>query len=214
MGSLTLDSVTYKAALKDVSLFVEAGETAAVVVDRKTDRDALLRIAAQADIPDAGKVTVQGRLVFAQRDWPLMGGSDVLDQLSLPLHAIGYTVPQAHAAAMQALGRWDLEDWAGRELCELEDHELARLSLIRAVISKPDVLLVDDPAIGLATGMFTETVRTLLKFAALEGAAVLMVCSETGPMVGVRGLYSLNDGTLLGSRPSPAQVIDWPRALA
>lgn len=212
MGSLTFESVTYKTALKNVSLGVDAGETAAVRVPRKTDRDALLRIAASMLGPDSGLVRVEGRLVFAQRYWSLMGGPDVLDQLALPLLALGYTVIRSREIALEALVQWGLEDWSGRELGELEEHELAQLSLIRAVVSKPDVLLVDNPTAGFA-GLLTEPVKALLKMAAAQGAAVLVATSEIDPMVGVRSLYSLTLGELRGNRPEPADVVELPRAI-
>ncbi len=207
MGSLTFEKVTYKHALQDVSFVVGRGETAAVRVPRKTDRDALIRVAAGIYEPEHGTVRTDGRLVLAQRAWPAMGGPGVIDQLILPL-LTERTGAKARAIALAVLFEWGLEDWAACEINELEEHELARLALLRALVSKPDVLLVDDPTVGFA-GQLTEHVRTIVKAAKTQGAAVLVAASDVESMVGARGLYTLGQGVLRGSKPG-AEIVDFP----
>lgn len=207
MGSLTFEQVAYQHALRDVSFAVGSGETTAVRVSRKADRDALVRLAAGIYEPEYGTVRTEGRLVLAQRSWPKMGGLGVIDQLILPLLA-ERTVGEARAIALSVLFEWGLEDWAACEINELEEHELAHLALLRALLSKPDVLLVDDPTVGFA-GQLTEHVRAILKAAKTQGAAVLVAASDVESMVGARGLYTLAQGVLRGSKPG-AEIVDFP----
>jgi ABC-type lipoprotein export system ATPase subunit len=206
MVRLTLDDVTYRAALKGVSLSVGDGEMIAVFAERKSDRSALLRVAGGVDAPDNGSVQTNGLVVFAQRSWPALGGPDVIGQLTLPLLA-RRSVREARAAALGALVEWGVVEWSGRRLCEMADHELARLSLIRAVTSAPDLLLVDDPTADYGPGI-ADQASQILRAARGRGCAVLVTASELEPMTGADQIYTLSEGTIRGRKT--ADIVEFP----
>jgi ABC-type taurine transport system ATPase subunit len=206
MPRLALENVTYRAALKDVSLSIEAGEMAMVFAPLKTDRAALLSVAFGIETPDEGNVRRDGYAVFAQRSWADGGGPTVLGQLVLPLLA-RHSTGSAKATALGALSQWGIEDWSARQLCELEDHELARLSLIRAVACEPEILLVDDPTAGYGVRL-ADHARRILSVARDRGSAILVAASEIELMTDSDQTYTLSLGAIRG--PSTADIIDFP----
>lgn len=208
MRRLALENVTYRSALKEVSLTVDAGETVGVFAVRRPERARLLRVAAGIDLPEQGVVSTSGRIVFAQRSWHLMGGPDVLGQLMLPLVAQG-SVKTARTNALAALAEWGIEDWSARHLYEMEEHELARLALIRAVAPKPDLLLVEDPTAGYGVAL-ADQARQILHAARKQGCAVLLTASEVAPLVDADQVYTLSEGVMRGTPPRTAEVVEFP----
>lgn len=169
MLRLAFDKVTYRHVLKDVSFSIGVGEMVTVYTPLKIDRAALLKIAAAILEPDRGNVRLDGYLVVARRPWSSIGGPSVLGQLILPLLA-RMPVASARSMALEALSDWGIEDWSARQLAEMEEHELARLSLIRAVACRPDILLVDDPTAGYGVRL-ADHARQILNVARDRGAA-------------------------------------------
>lgn len=212
MGSLRLESVSYRQALRDVSLTVEAGEAAGVLIPHKVERAAFLNICAGIEQPDTGTVTTRGRLIFARRDWGGIGGPTVVGQLMLPLLSIGHSARSADHTAIELLAKWGLVDWSGRQLSELEEHELAFLSLLRALAGKPDVLLLDDPTAGYGNQLVDE-VRRLVRNAREDGAAVIVAASKVQPMTVTTSLYGLSEGELRGSALD-AEIVTFPGVTA
>jgi ABC-type ATPase involved in cell division len=208
MPRLAFENVTYRAALKDVSFSIDAGEMVTVYTQLKTDRAILLKIAAGSEPPDHGIVRQDGYLVFARRSWLSMGGPSVLEQLTLALVA-RMSVGDARARALQSLSEWGIEDWSARQLNEMEEHELARLSLIRAIACRPDILLVDDPTAGYGVRL-ADHARRILNMARDRGTAVLIASSEVETMSASDQIYTLGQGEIRGPQPSSATIIDFP----
>lgn len=202
---LSIDHVSVGDLLRDVSLSIEAGELVCVLSERRATRVALLSVAAKASRPDTGSVETYSRPVLAQTTWP-QRGTALLDQLIIPLLASPRSVAQARSRALGFLAELGLEDWAGAALSDLEDYQLARLSLMRALISEPDVLLADDPTEGLESG-YAEATLDLLRLARDRGAAVLLTTATRHAMQDADGLFTIVQGTLRGEHSAHAQVI-------
>lgn len=212
MARLSLEGVSRKRVLRSVSLTVEAGEIVSVFAPRAI-RSVLLRVAAGIEAPDAGSVRTVGRLVFAQGLWPDAGGSGVLRQLMLPLIAQEGSVAQARSRALEVLSEWRVAEWSGLEIDDLEEHQQARLALIRALVARPDILLVDDPTAGL-DGSHAEMVLEILRAARARGVATLFAASSAETMRDADGVYTITQGVLRGLGGDPAIVVPLVRSEA
>jgi ABC-type iron transport system FetAB ATPase subunit len=214
MGRLSFDRVSVGSLLRYVSFTVNGGEVACVWAPRRTARLAFVHMAAGIEQPVSGTVLVEGRLAFARRSWPPIGGQDVLGQLMLPLLASARSVSRARASALGALCDWGVVEWGGCRLSELEDHELARLALIRALVCDPKVLVVDAPTLGLDT---TEAHVTLELFrgARERGVAVLVATASVDAMRDADSLYTISQGTLRGLHATRGELLPFvPRTEA
>lgn len=210
---LELDRVSVRGLLHDITLAVDRGEIVSIWSTRKAARLALLAVAKKIRRPDSGSVVSRGTVLLAQRHWPDAGGPHVLEQLMLPLIASPGSIAQARSGALGALSEWGIEDWASASVRDLEDYQLARLSLIRALLARPDVLLVDDPVSGLDP-TYAEPTLQLLRIARERGTAVLVTTSTVEAMRDADGLFTINQGVLRGERPGQAKVIPLQRRSA
>lgn len=206
-----------KDALRRATLEVEAGELVAVWGLRRSGRTTLLRVAGGLDVPDEGAVHFKGRnladegatlgrgIAFANPHFiPTQGGS-VVDHVAVGLLADGIPIHRARARSYDALERVDAASWAELEPRFLDPAELSRIALARAIVTEPDLLLVDDPINGvdlLQRDPILDVIRTI----ADSGTAVLMT---VGDVVKIADrMLSIDNGELRGHLvPEPAPVV-------
>lgn len=219
--------------LDDASLELAPGELAAVWGTRSAGKTTLLELAAGLQDPDTGRVCFDGhdlaqmpsaqrsRLLhreigIATRNGPASRELPIDRWISLPLlDGIGWR--DGLRLAHQVLDRVGASEVAGECWHDLSDGERTLTSIARAIIREPRLLLVDDIAAGLGLlgrGEITALLRSLADDA---GVAVLMTATEVTEVQGVRTIWSLAGGRLVGraARPSDdaaATVIEFPRA--
>jgi ABC-type methionine transport system ATPase subunit len=210
MGRLSLDQVTLDPLLRSVSLTVEGGEIACVWTRERRARQALLGVAARIDEPEAGSVHATGRVVLAQQAWTAAAGPGVMGQIVVPLLAHGGSVAKARSRALSFLREWRLEEWAARDVSDLDEPDLVRLSLIRALVAAPDVLLLDYPTYG-RDGIFTDGVLDVVRAAREQHVAVLLTTDGVEGMRDANALYTLQRGVLRGTEPALGQIVPFVR---
>jgi heme exporter protein A len=147
-------------ALNGIDLDVAAGETVLVTGPNGAGKTTLLRVLSTVLRATSGEVQVAGRALprEARAARPLIGyaGHDPLvypgltARENLDLYASLYDLDGTAAAA--ALARVELEERSGDLASELSRGMLQRLSLARATLHNPSVLLLDEPTTGLDSG--------------------------------------------------------------
>ena len=143
----------------------EPGSTIAVCGPSGCGKSTLLSILAGWEKPYAGTVTREGvnRVGWVFQNPYGVAERTALDHVVFPLLAKGMRRKEAELKALEAMGLFDLEYAADRALPQgydtvygsegvhLSGGEAQRLMLARAVCSKPDMLLVDEPTAQLDT---------------------------------------------------------------
>lgn len=144
------------AALRDVWLRAEAGRVLAVLGPNGAGKSTLLRVAAGITRPSAGEVLVAGlALDGAPASRRAIGFAGHLSMLyghlsaeeNLRFYARLYGVPGHTVEA--ALERWGLARHRGRPARALSRGLVQRLSLARALLHAPRVVILDEPFTGL-----------------------------------------------------------------
>ncbi len=205
--------------LDGVSLTLEAGELLAVWGLRRSGRSTLLRVAAGIEPPDAGVVRFAGRDLAHSPD--ALGGGigycrpaavdgeahGVIDELIAGQLARGVPQPAALARAYAALERVEGSDCAGRALHELDGGEAMRVSIARALVLEPKLLVIDEPTKGVDL-LERDAILALLRSLADEGIALLVSAGEATALSGADRALSLSGGELRGSvSPELAAVV-------
>jgi len=154
-------SFGHKAALRDISLHVDAGEMVLLTGPSGAGKTTLLRLLYAAEQPDAGEVFVAGRNVANLRasaspclrrnigvvfqDFKLLSDRTVYDNVSLVTEILGMRRRTAWRATMGALHQVGLGDRAAIPVAHLSGGEQQRVALARALVGSPAILLCDEP---------------------------------------------------------------------
>jgi ABC-2 type transport system ATP-binding protein len=172
-------------ALSGVNLSAPYGQVTALVGPNGAGKTTLLLILATLLTPDRGEVAVAGLDPARDPDgvrsrigW-MPDAFGVYDQLTvseyLGFFADAYRLPRGTAAdrVAELLTLIHLTEYAYRPVHVLSRGQKQRLALARALIHRPRVLLLDEPASGLDPRSRVE-LRDILRGLAAEGAAVLV----------------------------------------
>jgi len=164
---------------RDLTLEVAAGEMVAIVGESGAGKSSLLHLLAALDSPTAGEVWCAGTNVtrltarqaatYRNRDigyvWQfhyLLPEFTALENIAMPLLSRGVAHPQALTAAAKWLARVGLADRSHHRSGELSGGEQQRISLARALVTQPKLLLADEPTGDLDTAT-ADAVFTLIQ---------------------------------------------------
>ncbi|HTU24248.1 MAG TPA: ABC transporter ATP-binding protein [Pirellulales bacterium] len=155
--------VTYRQGLRAVegiTLNLQAGEFVAIVGPSGCGKSTLLRSIAGLIRPSRGRLTIAGlepvrarreatRMSFVFQDPTLLPWRDVYHNIALPLELAGESRGAREPRVREAIGLVGLADFAGRYPAELSGGMRMRVSLARALVTDPALLLLDEPFAAL-----------------------------------------------------------------
>jgi lipoprotein-releasing system ATP-binding protein len=204
---------------KDLSLEVAAGEMVAVVGESGAGKSSLLHLLAALDTPTAGEVwcgethvagagkTLNARQAGEYRNreigyvWQfhyLLPEFTALENVAMPLLSRGVRRGEALAEAARWLQRVGLGDRGEHRSGELSGGEQQRLSIARALITKPKLLLADEPT-GDLDGVTAERVFELLQELHREHALASVLVTHNLEFAGrCDRMLRLRGGQLVG----------------
>lgn len=216
MSLLTLERVSKRyrrgrrdvTALDDVSLAIAPGELVAIWGVPRSGRTTLLRVAAGLEQPDGGSVRFRGDAVggahedglpagigYVQVGSASAGGESILDHVAMPLLARGTAPEIARARALVQLERVGAAACAQLRPRELEPTERVRVAIAQALVTGPELLLVDDPTRHVDL-LEREAVLLLVRSIADGDVAVLMTTGEAMGVSGVDRALTISGGVL------------------
>lgn len=215
--------------LRDASLEVEPGDFVAVYGQRNAGKTTLLKVAAGFEPVDSGCVTLHGddlalmsrrrftRLHRDQIGWvehagPRSYGLSMRAYVAMPL--LGEMgANQAQRRAGSVLADVGAEDCAERQWDELSDAARMLVAIAHALVRRPDVLIVDDPTVGLGMSDRDLVIGLLRQTADDHGVGILMAVPDMPAMVYADRVHSLGRGRLVspdGRAPRPSNILEFP----
>jgi NitT/TauT family transport system ATP-binding protein len=139
-------------ALDRFNLVVGDGEFVSLLGPSGCGKSTALRLIAGLSAPSQGEVagpSSAGKLGFVFQEPTLMPWADVAANVRLPLKLAGADNAHSHAAAAQALNRVGLAEFAHSYPRELSGGMRMRTSIARALVTEPELLLMDEPFAAL-----------------------------------------------------------------
>lgn len=152
-------------ALRDVSFTVNKGELVFLAGPSGAGKSTLMKMIAAIERPSAGKVIVNGQdigklkpagipflrrnlgLIFQQQR--LLNDRSILANVMLPLLVTGAARAQAEQRARAALDKVGLLQRADSLPLALSGGEQQRVSIARAIVNRPQIILADEPTANL-----------------------------------------------------------------
>ncbi|MDP2092308.1 MAG: ABC transporter ATP-binding protein [Hydrogenophaga sp.] len=146
----------HRPLLDGVNLKVNSGETVALLGASGSGKSTLLKIVAGLEAPERGSVCFEGQDITHQppeqrrfalmfQDFALFPHLNVQDNVAFGLREQGLGKAAAREQARDMLARFGLADHATARVWTLSGGEQQRVALARALITRPRVLLLDEP---------------------------------------------------------------------
>jgi len=199
-------------ALRGVSLRVAPGEFVALMGTSGSGKSTLMHLLGCLDTPTSGRYLLEGRDVSAlSRDgrarlrsrrigfifqtYNLLPRLSTLDNVALPLLYQG-RVGRVRDRAEEALSRVGLSERARHRPSELSGGERQRVAIARALITRPAIILADEPTGSLDSATGEEIMRLLTELGR-EGVTLLMVTHDAHIASYAERTLHMRDGRLL-----------------
>lgn len=176
-------------AVGGVTLDISPGEFVAMLGPSGCGKSTLLRTIAGLDRPTSGTLQLMddgadhdtGRAIaYVFQDAHLLPWRNVLRNVVMPLELMGVPKAARNEAAMQAIEQVGLGDAAQRYPAQLSGGMRMRVSLARAMVTKPRLLLLDEPFAALDELTRQRLDEFLRELWAAAGMTVLFVTHSIG----------------------------------
>ena len=168
-----------KAVLRDISFKVNHGETRIILGPAGCGKSVLMKLTNGLIKPDSGTIKVFGEDVTAMREVDLFklrarigmvfqesalfDSLSVEDNVAYRLHEDDVPEAESHARAQEVLNFVDLPNAIAKFPSELSGGMRRRVSIARAIISHPDLILYDSPTGGLDPITSTTIIELVIK---------------------------------------------------
>ena len=142
-------------ALENIEGHIGQGEFIALLGPSGCGKSTLLRLIAGLEKPSEGRIAWQdgapkpGEIGFVFQDSTLMPWASAAENVFLPLRLRGRKRDESKDRIIAALDRVGLKDFAGAKPAALSGGMKMRVSIARALVSEPKVLLMDEPFAAL-----------------------------------------------------------------
>ncbi len=163
--------------INDVSFSVSSGEIICILGQSGSGKSTLLRVLAELETLDKGTVSINKNVLasYVSQDYTLWPHLTVLENLTLaPKLKSADQEKSIIEEARKLLDRFGLEDYANNYPSELSGGQRQRVALLRAVMIKPKILLLDEITSALDPEL-TKSVLDLIRALAKDGYTMIIV---------------------------------------
>lgn len=203
-------------ALKDVNLAVAPGEVVGLIGPSGSGKSTLLKCLGAVVEPSGGRMILGGQTIYdngwrlrdlraLRRDQigfvfqapHLIPFLDVLDNVALLPMLAGVPNAQARERALALLTALEVGHRAQAQPSALSGGEQQRVSIARALVNRPPVILADEPTAPLDSERALAVVRLLRQMAQQYRTAIIVVTHDEKIIPTFERLYRIRDGRTL-----------------
>jgi len=204
------DSCVY--ALRGISFSIRQGEFVAIMGPSGSGKSTCMNMIGCLDRPTAGSVRINGRetesmserelaelrnrtVGFVFQQYFLLPSMTVLENVMLPLRYAGLERHERRELAEEALAKVGLQERMGHRPSELSGGQKQRVAIARATVTKPKIILADEPtgALDSATG---KAVMRLFREINAAGTTIVIVTHDPRIGAGSRRCIRILDGSI------------------
>jgi putative ABC transport system ATP-binding protein len=199
--------------LKGINFEVEEGELVAIMGSSGSGKSTFLNILGMLDLLDKGTYDLDGVpikdldetkaanyrnkfLGFVFQSFNLINYKTALENVTLPLYYQGFKRKEREEEALRYLDNVGLKEWATHLPSELSGGQKQRVAIARALVSKPKVLLADEPT-GALDSKTSKEVMALIQKINKDGKTILIVTHEEDIAKMCSRIVRLKDGVIM-----------------
>jgi putative ABC transport system ATP-binding protein len=198
-------------ALKGVSIHVNEGEMVSIMGPSGSGKSTLMAILGALDRPTSGSYKIDGeevsklsqsaladirnqRIGFVFQKFNLLARSSVLDNVCLPLIYAGVSGKERQDRAKEVLELVGLGNRIKHRPNELSGGQQQRVAIARALVTRPSLILADEPTGNLDTTTGEEILALFQKLHQEQGITLVIVTHDPEVMLKTERVIYLRDG--------------------
>ena len=199
--------------LKGIDLDIKEGEFVSIMGSSGSGKSTLLNIVGLLDGHDSGEYRLNDQLIdklnekkaavlrnkflgFVFQSFNLISYKTAVENVALPLYYKGVGRKDRQKVALEYLEKVGLKEWANHLPSELSGGQKQRVAIARALVTKPKVVLADEPT-GALDSSTTDSVMDLLKEINDEGMTVFVITHEEEVAAQTKRIVRLKDGVII-----------------
>ena len=211
-------------ALDGVNVDIDAGEFVAVMGPSGSGKSTFMNVLGCLDRPTSGEYVLGDKRVselagdelagvrnraigFVFQNFNLLARTAALENVELPLVYAGVPGPERRARALEMLAKVGLAERAGHQPAQLSGGQQQRVAIARALVTRPLLILADEPTGALDSRTSLE-IMSLLQELNRQGMTVLLVTHEPDVARYARRVLHFLDGAVVrdesGAMPEAA----------
>ena len=199
--------------LKGIDLSIAKGEFVSIMGASGSGKSTLLNILGMLDNYDTGTYILDNQPIikmsetqaahfrnkyigFVFQSFNLIGFKTALENVALPLYYRGIKQKERNRTAIELLDRMGLKDWATHLPNELSGGQKQRVAIARALISKPAVVLADEPTGALDSHTSQEVIDILKQINKEENLTMIVVTHANEVAAQTQRIINIKDGKI------------------